>query len=431
MLQFGCIADDYTGASDIASFIAKGGLRTILVNGDADLSTIPEDSQAVVVALKIRTCDPAEAKGQAVKKFIQLKELGAKTLYYKYCSTFDCTRLGNIGVVADAVMEEMGFQYTVLCPSLPVNGRTVRNGVLYVNEIPLSKSSMRFHPITPMWDSSLSVLMSEQSRYPVFNVAMEELLDAAKWKEIIDGLKGKHAHFYLVPDYYEDRHAFEIVSAFRDLRFFTGGSGLGTALAKKMVENGLENNPIASSASKADGDTLLLAGSCSAMTRAQVADYILKGNMTMRLEPAALMDDECGYLNTVITFMMENRKGSPLIYSSTDPDQIEIIQKKYGVHEISERIEQFFARIAEASVNNGFKKLIIAGGETSSAAIQKLGFSMFKTGASVASGVPVLTPLNDPSMRIILKSGNFGSKDFFTTALEIISGRRDRMGADN
>ncbi len=423
MLQFGCIADDYTGASDIASFIAKGGLRTILVNGDADLSTIPKDSQAVVVALKIRTCDPPEAKWQAVKKFIQLKELGAKTLYYKYCSTFDCTRFGNIGVVADAVMEELGFQYTVLCPSLPVNGRTVRNGVLYVNEVPLSESSMRFHPITPMWDSRISVLMSEQSRYPVYTFPAEELADAAKWKEKMDGLRGRHTHFYLVPDYYEDKHAFEIVSAFHDLCFFTGGSGLGIALAKKIMEKGLENNPVASSASKADGDTLLLAGSCSAMTRAQVADYIQKGKKTMRLDPVSLMNDESGYLNTVIKFMMESRKEAPLIYSSTDPDQIEIIQERYGAHEISERIEQFFARVAEVSVNNGFKKLIIAGGETSSATIQKLGFSMFKTGVSVAPGVPVLTPLNDPSMRIILKSGNFGSKVFFTTALEIISGR--------
>lgn len=431
MLQFGCIADDYTGASDIASFVAEGGLRTVLVNGDADLSMIPEDSQAVVLALKIRTCNPAEAREKAVRKFIQLKELGAKILYYKYCSTFDCTRFGNIGVVADAVMEEMGFQYTVLCPSLPINGRTVRNGILYVNEVPLSESSMRFHPITPMWDSRLSALMSEQSRYPVFTVPMEVLADAAKWKEKMDGLKGQNTHFYLVPDYYEDKHAFEIVSAFHDLRFFTGGSGLGTALARKITENGLENNLLASSVSKVDGDTLLLAGSCSAMTRAQVADYILKGNKTMRLDPASLIDDESRYLNTVIRFLLENRKESPLLFSSTDPDQIEIIQKRYGAQEISGRIEQFFAHVAEVSVNNGFKKLIIAGGETSSATIQKLGFSMFKTGVSVAPGVPVLTPLNDPAMRIILKSGNFGSEDFFTTANEIISYRQDRIGTTN
>ena len=421
MLRFGCIADDYTGASDMASFIAKGGLRTVLVNGDADLSMIPEDSQAVVIAQKIRTCDPAEAKEKAVRKFVEMNELGAEILYYKYCSTFDCTRFGNIGVVADAVMEELGFQYTVLCPALPINGRTVRDGILYVDDVPLSESSMRFHPITPMWDSRLSVLMSGQSRYPVFGVSLEEVADPAKWKNKLDALKRTDAHFYLVPDYYEDKHAFAIVSAFDDLRFFTGGSGLGTALARKMADGETGKNTPASEASKTDGDTLLLAGSCSAMTRAQVADYIQKGNKAMRLEPAFLIADEREYLNAVISFILRNRKESPLVYSSADPDQIEIIQKRYGAYEISERFEHFFACVAEAAVNNGFKKLVIAGGETSSATIQRLGFRMFKTGVSVAPGVPVLTPLNDPSLRVILKSGNFGSEEFFTTAQTIIS----------
>lgn len=271
---FGCVADDFTGASDGASFLVKAGVSTILVNG------IPEDdmpeisSEAVVIALKSRTQNTEEAVADCIKAFQWLIKKGAKVLYFKYCSTFDSTDDGNIGPVIDAVLEKFNYPYTVLCPSLPVNGRTVKNGKLYVYGKLLEESSMKDHPITPMRHSRLSDLMKKQGKYRCLETSLpvtEEFFVDIK-KEI--DLSG---HCYLVPDYENDKQGAEIVNTFPEIGFYTGGSGLMEHLAKKYVmDNGeREKSKIFF---KSPGKACILAGSCSEATLSQI-EYFQKAGL--------------------------------------------------------------------------------------------------------------------------------------------------------
>ena len=225
----GVVADDFTGASDAASFLAKAGAATVLYNGiPAKAET--DDVQAVVIALKTRTAPAGQAVEESLKAFSWLKEMGAEKLYFKYCSTFDSTSEGNIGPVIDGVLERFHIPYTVICPSLPVNGRTVKDGLLYVNGVLLENSSMRDHPLTPMRDSSLPRLLRTQGKYESVVVPLERLSEPTG---VLAGDAGEH--FYLIPDYYEENHGDLIADRFGHLPFLTGGSGLVGALGRQFM----------------------------------------------------------------------------------------------------------------------------------------------------------------------------------------------------
>ncbi len=217
------IADDFTGAGDIASFLQKGGARTLL------LTEIPasfrEDYDCVVLALKSRSAAPEEAVRQVKRAAAFLREAGMERIYFKYCSTFDSTPEGNIGVVSDFLLEELGLSFTLLCPSLPVNGRTVKDGILYVHGVPLAESPMKEHPLNPMWASSIPKLMSSQSRYPCFVLKREDMISGMAW-EIAGEYGKKYGKFYLVPDYENEEDGKRIAELFGDLGLLTGGSGI-------------------------------------------------------------------------------------------------------------------------------------------------------------------------------------------------------------
>lgn len=181
--RLGCVADDFTGASDAASFLQKAGMRTILINETPDVVKIPDETDAVVIALKSRTQEKLEAVESVLRSIKWLKNIGADKFYFKYCSTFDSTKEGNIGPVADMVMEELGINYTILCPALPINGRVVRNGRLYVNGLPLDESPMKNHPLTPMWDSRIKNLIEAQSKYQAVELSGEHFKED---KEIVN-----------------------------------------------------------------------------------------------------------------------------------------------------------------------------------------------------------------------------------------------------
>lgn len=434
-LFLGVVADDFTGASDAASFLTAAGVQTVLVNGTPKQEIpLPDETRAVVVALKSRTAPVKEAVQESLEAFAWLKKMGAAQMYFKYCSTFDSTGQGNIGPVVDAVMEQYGYDRTVLCPSLPVNGRTVKNGVLYVNGVKLEESSMKDHPLTPMRKSRISELMEKQGKYPCVELGEHyELL-----------LNVDAGRCYLVPDYYEEEHGDQIAEAFGDLPFLTGGSGLVGALGRRYVrqhrtdkaENCRENESTRhmqkqkSAATEqagtqaagdglaiaAEGKVLLLAGSCSAMTLQQITQYQWVGHPSARIIPSELLSGSQN-LETFWKWVKEQESGA-LIYSSAEPEDIQKSQE-LGRERVAAAIENLLSELAKRAVENGYTRIIVAGGETSGAVTKALGYDTFLIGPSVAPGVPVMTPLAAQKVRLVLKSGNFGQADFFEKAVNM------------
>ena len=396
-LIIGCIADDFTGASDGASFLKKGGLNTVLISGETyTTAVLPEDIQAVVVALKIRSVPTEEAVEKALAAARWLKNAGAEVLYYKYCSTFDSTRQGNIGPVCDALAEHCGSRTVLLCPSLPANGRTVKGGILYVNGVPLADSPMRFHPLNPMWSSEICELMSPQSRYPVFT---------EKSKIPKEGIS------YYVPDYVDDSDGRDIVQNHAGLPLMTGGSGLLEHLASRFSSDTGSDFRFPS---VPEGRRVIIAGSCSEMTRCQIARYIAVGGIAYKIDPLALCSgkDEIGRLKQII----QNAQNDVLLYSSDTPQNIDQCRISCSA-DISERLEALAGELALYAVNCGVNKLVVAGGETAGAVISRLPFSVYRIGICLAPGVPEMVPAEYEQLHLALKSGNFVNEDFFVNTL--------------
>ncbi len=422
-LFLGVVADDFTGASDAASFLVQAGVRTVMFSGVPEvLPELEEDTAAVVVAMKTRTIPAEEAVKEMLDAFRWLKEIGAKQLYFKYCATFDSTAKGNIGPVADAVLEEWKLPCTILCPALPVNGRTVRDGKLYVNGILLSESHMKNHPLTPMTESDVTKLIEMQSKYRAEKISAEEMK-----KGIKNTGEGGEIR-YLVPEFYEEQHGDLIADTFGDLPFLTGGSGLCGALGrrymrqKKTAENevpqaggAMQDSADSSKAApgKDGGKALLLAGSCSRITLEQIADYKAKGHPSLQILPEKLL---AGEQSAETAFAWAEAAGSgALIYSSQSPEEMRASQA-LGQERVAEAIEQTMSDLAAMAVDSGWTRIISAGGETSGAVTRALGYTSFYIGKSAAPGVPVMTPVERPELRIVLKSGGFGQTDFFERA---------------
>ncbi len=414
----GVVADDFTGASDAASFLVGAGVPTVLFNGiPKEKPKLKDDTAAIVVALKTRTMPKDEAVTESMEAFAWLKRTGAEKLYLKYCSTFDSTSEGNIGPVADAVLETYQIPFTVVCPSLPVNGRIVREGKLYVNGILLEESHMRNHPLTPMRKSSIPELMEAQSAYPAFGLPVREIGETRNGPE----------HFYLVPDYYEDGHADQIAERYWELPFFTGGSGLVGALGRyyrkdciaSEQENVYTSKELMESA-KTHGKALLLAGSCSAITLKQIGEYQRKGYKSLRIWPDQLLKGT--QTEADISQWIREQGSDPLVYSSASPEELKESQS-FGREKVAAMLEETISSLARKAVENGYTRIITAGGETSGAVTKALGYQAFYIGPSVAPGVPIMTPLESPELRLVLKSGNFGQEDFFERALDMTGGK--------
>lgn len=412
---WGCIADDFTGASDAASFFEKGGLKTVLYNGIPSEDTVFDgDVKAVVIALKIRSIDKDDAVKTALEALDYLKKIGAGQIYYKYCSTFDCTPKGNIGPVSEALMEALGETKTILCPALPVNKRTVIKGKLYVNGEPLDESPMKNHPVNPMWDSEIAELMKPQSKYPCINVDKEEMTeeDDEVWNRLneFEKLVG---NYFIVPDYVVDEDSKRIVELFGGLKLLTGGSGIIEGLALRD-SHGVEKEAVSDGT---EGKAIIIAGSCSAATLGQVEDFIENGGKAFKIDAIRLLYEK-QTVNDLWNFVNENSDETVLVYSSDTPENIKYNQR-HGAREISESLENAMAELADIAVKNGYTRIIVAGGETSGAVTKKLGFDSYIIGSTVDPGVPVMIPTQRRDVRIILKSGNFGTKDFFEKAVRI------------
>ncbi len=417
----GCIADDFTGASDIASFFAKGGLSTAIYNGIPSKNHEGDMPGVMVIALKTRALSPKEAVSQSLAALDWLKKQGVKQMYFKYCSTFNSTAEGNIGPVADAVLEKYDIPYTVLCPSLPVNGRIVRGGHLYVDGVPLHESPMGEHPLTPMRDSDVCKLMQMQSSWMCMPISRQDMQkDASSITDYMADVQKRHPYFYVVPDYEFEEDAQRIVEIFGHLPFLTGGSGLGWALAEMWTKDTLasgEQKPLPPLTQDKMG-CLTLSGSCSEVTNAQVAHFINRGGASLKIVPEMLASGE-QTIGDFMQFVEDNRQRDILLYSTDTPSAVRKNQE-LGIEKVLGLIEGVVARVAAFALKIGISRITVAGGETSGAVTQALGYDSFFVGESVEEGVPIMIPTTNSGVRIVLKSGNFGKEDFFTVASDIM-----------
>ncbi len=405
----GCIADDFTGASDAASFLAKSGLKTLLVN-EIPAGGLPVDGcDAVVVGMKTRSIPPQDAVRSTVKALEWLQRLEPRQYYIKYCSTFDSTPRGNIGPTVDAAMDMLEAECTVLCPSLPVNGRTVRAGRLYVNGVPLAESPMKHHPLNPMWASDIPELMRPQGRYPCL-VLGAGTGDAAR--EAAEGFRRQHGRCYLVPDYETDQQGRQIAETWGHLKLLTGGSGLLEHLAGRA--RGARTGGMAYTGTR--GRALMLCGSCSQATGEQIRCFRASGGAAVAVDPRALSSG--AQTAEGLWEAIQERAPEPVLVYSVGAEQSEEQRRQAGAG-AARLLEKTMAELGKRAVEAGFSRLIVAGGETSGAVMLALGMEAFYIGPSVAPGVPVMIPAGKTGMRVVLKSGNFGQGDFFARALEM------------
>jgi uncharacterized protein YgbK (DUF1537 family) len=413
----GCIADDMTGASDLAGTLVREGMRVVQLVGvpTEPIESLPP-ADAVVIALKSRNAPPREAVGESIDSVRWLAASGCRTTYFKYCSTFDSTPQGNIGPVADALLAELGARFAVIAPAFPRNARTVFAGHLFVGDVLLSDSSMRHHPLTPMTDSDVVALMAAQSSRRVGLVHYRDVnAGASAIRERIDALAAEGFR-YAVVDALRDDHLLELARAVVDDDLVTGGSALAGGLATVMRERGsFDASSGRSVAAPEPGFAAVLAGSCSAATTAQV-ERTKRAHPAYELDPAELARGR-DVVGEAVAWAAERLADGPvLIYSTTTADGLERARRALGP-DSSERVEQIMRGVAQALKAAGVTRLVVAGGETSGAVVDALGVTSMAVGEELAPGVPVLATTPSPGLALVLKSGNFGAPDFFEIAL--------------
>ncbi|HEY9057040.1 MAG TPA: 3-oxo-tetronate kinase [Aurantimonas sp.] len=416
-MLLGCIGDDFTGSSDLANTLAKGGMRVTQYSGVPGGPAEP-DVEAGIVALKSRTIPPAEAVALSLQALDWLVGQGCRQFLFKYCSTFDSTPAGNIGPVIDALMQRLGADRTIVCPAFPATGRSIYQGHLFVGDRLLSESGMEHHPLTPMTDADLRRWLAPQTKQGVGHVAATTVFQGGP--AILDAIDGeaKAGRPVVVVDAIRDEDLLAIGHAARDLRLLTGGSGIALGLPDNFrAENLLASEPSAWTGS--DGPAAILSGSCSTMTRTQVARYA-ETAPALEIVPDKVMVGEQSP-DGAVGWALEQTDGVPLIYSSADPESVKAAQQRFGRDQLAARLEEFFAETARRLCAAGITRLVVAGGETSGAVVEGLGLSALSIGPEIAPGVPAVKASDRP-LWLTLKSGNFGDADFFQTALGVLKG---------
>ncbi|MGQ7246065.1 3-oxo-tetronate kinase [Halomonas sp. V046] len=430
-LILGAIADDFTGATDLANNLVRSGMRTVQVLGAPDADTpVPDDVDAVVVALKSRTCPVDEALADSLAALDWLKGgnrhgEAARQIFFKYCSTFDSTDAGNIGPVADALLDRLGGAQTVMVPSFPTTGRTVYQGHLFVGDRLLNDSGMQDHPLNPMHDADLVRVLARQTPHQV------GLLDdrvirggVAQAQEHLHRL-GADGVRHVICDTLNDDDLEVLAGACVELELVTGGSGLGQALPGEYRRLGwLEPNADAARLEVAEGGPLVLSGSCSRATLAQV-EHFLERHPGVALDPLELADGDAP-IEAALAFVRQHREDTPdepvLVYASAAPQRVQAAQQRLGVARAGELVERAMAILATTLVGEGIGRLLVAGGETSGAVVSALDLGQLRIGGQIDAGVPwTQARVEGRILSLALKSGNFGGVDIFTRGFDVLA----------
>jgi 3-dehydrotetronate 4-kinase len=422
-LSLGCIADDYTGASDLANTLTRCGLRTVQTIGvPSDDLALPE-VDAVVVSLKSRSIEAGDAvaRSRAAEKW--LRGRGASHVLFKICSTFDSTDAGNIGPVMDALRADSGDAIVLVTPAFPETGRTIYQGNLFVGSVPLNESPLKDHPLNPMHDSNLVRVLARQSKTKVGLVDLACIArgpDAVRAHLADLAAKGFGA---AIADAVFASDLETIGKVALDHRVSVGASGLGLGIARALVASGRvkSDTPNAVSEAPVGGPAACLAGSCSQATLQQIAKAE-QAMAVLHLDPDKVVTGKAEAQRALAWAKERLAKGPVLIASSSTPDQVAALQAQHGRDAAGHAIEQAMADIAEGLIQSGVRRLVVAGGETSGAVVDRLGIPGFLVGAEIAAGVPVLRAVGAKGgeMLLALKSGNFGGPEFFSDALKLM-----------
>ncbi|MGA8513268.1 MAG: 3-oxo-tetronate kinase [Burkholderiaceae bacterium] len=429
-IKLGCIADDFTGATDLANNLVRAGMRVVQTNG-VPSAPLAADVDAVVVALKSRTIAPQEAVAQSLHALQWLQSAGARQIYFKYCSTFDSwygaqgsSQRGNIGPVAEALMDALGTDFTIATPAFPDNGRTVFKGHLFVGDVLLSESSMQHHPLTPMQDANLVRVLQAQCSRKVGLIdyrAVAAGADAVRTR--IADLRARGVGIAVV-DAVSNDDLMRLGTALANMPLVTAGSGVAIGLPQNF---GIHASALSARLPKAQGLQAVVSGSCSQATNAQVAAWKAAGLPHLALDLAAVLGTEAQHTAAVQGVLDWAKpllaRGPVLVYSTADAQAVKATQASAGAQATGARVEQALSAIAKGLVQAGVQQLVVAGGETSGACVQALGVQLMQIGGQIDPGVPwchAHAAALGTDLHLALKSGNFGAPDFFAKAFTLL-----------
>ncbi len=416
----GCIADDFTGATDLANNLVRAGMRTVQTIGVPDPAPA-FDADAVVVALKSRAIEPGDAVAQSLVSLERLRAAGCRQFYFKYCSTFDSTARGNIGPVTDALMDALGTDFSIACPAFPAAGRTIFRGHLFVGDQLLSESGMQHHPLTPMTDANLVRVLQAQSRRKVGLLRYDSLAaGVGATRDAIARLRAEGVGIAIV-DATSDADLMTMGEAFADLPLVTAGSGVAIGLPQNFRRAGL----LPAQAPEArlpevPGAAVVLSGSCSQATLGQVAHWC-ESRPAWRIDPLELASGEPVTAEAARFALEAQARGeTALVYASASPEEVRNVQQQLGRDEAGALVERALAEVARRLREEGTRRFVVAGGETSGAVVQALGVTALRIGPQIDPGVPWTETVDASPLAIALKSGNFGATDFFAKALAML-----------
>ena len=416
----GVIADDFTGATDVASMLVRAGMRTVQVIGVPEPGAMVH-ADAVVIALKTRTVPAAEAVRESLAALRWLQAAGMRQCYFKYCSTFDSTPAGNIGPVTEALMNALGASFTIACPAFPENGRTIFRGHLFVGDELLSDSGMRQHPLTPMTDANLVRVLQAQCERRVGLVRHDVVAQGrVAVCDRFDALRGAGVSI-AIADAIDNDDLRTLAAACAELPLLTAGSGLALGLPAVYAERGwLTPDASAAELDAAGGRAAVLAGSCSLATQAQVQRWQQAGRPALAIDPRALARGEPVAAAALAWAQAKPPQEAVLLYATSSADELTAVQAELGAMQAGALVEDCLAQVARGLVARGVRRLVVAGGETSGAVVQALGVTRLRIGPAICPGVPWTQAEGRPAeapLHLALKSGNFGGPDFFDEAL--------------
>jgi 3-dehydrotetronate 4-kinase len=416
----GSIADDLTGATDLCNTLVRRGMRTVQLIGVPPAVLPAPDAEAVVVALKSRTTPAAQAVEESLSALAWLRRAGARQILFKYCSTFDSTDAGNIGPVAEALLDALGSDFTLFCPAFPENGRTIYKGYLFVGDVLLSESGMRDHPLTPMRDPSLLRVLQRQVCGRVGLVPYADVAEGASAVRDAFAALRQGGFRHAIVDAIADRDLEIIGEAAADLPLITGGSGIALGLPENFRRRGLLGDPGAADAlPPVAGAAAVISGSCSQATRAQVA-FMRERGAVFTVDPVVIAAGR-DVVGAALDWALPRLGERPVLVSATaPPEAVAAVQQTLGRERAGAIVEATLAQIARGLVERGVRRLVVAGGETAGAVVQALGVAALRIGPQIDPGVPWTLSLGEPALALALKSGNFGAPDFFLRAFAVL-----------
>ncbi len=409
-MKLGVIADDFTGASDIALVLSENGFRSVLYNGVPENDDFSPAADAGIIALKTRTIDARCAVSQSLVALEWLIEMGVEQVIFKICSTFDSSRLGNIGPVTEALAKRLGSDRVLVCPSYPEGKRTVYQAHLFVDDRLLNESGMQNHPLTPMRDADVRRLMGMQASWPVEHVTLNQIREGGSNLSSLL-MCGRRAH--IVADAIDDSDLHRLARAAKGLKLITASAGIAVGLSSNF-----ELQPTKNRWQGSAGRGVVLSGSCSATTRGQIERHC-QTQPAFEVNVNDLMTGRLDRSSLVQWALSQSVTSSPLIYTSAAPDVVAAVHDDYAQADVANKIDQLFSELAGDFLAAGVERFVVAGGETSGAVSQALQARQMLIGPKIAQGVPAMRIAGSTAV-LALKSGNFGDEDFFQSAMNAL-----------